>query len=87
MTDTRGNFLLSGPSTFPLALALLELLEILKPGTNTDLTVAGPGRAASLVSETNLTFGDLALFGGRMNPRHRASLADRFFFPGRGAWI
>lgn len=44
----------------------------------------GLGRAASLVSQKNLTFGDLGLFGCRMNPRHRASPVDRFFFRGGG---
>lgn len=44
----------------------------------------GPGRAASLVSKKNLTFGDLVLFGCRMNPRHEASPVDRLFFGGGG---
>lgn len=44
----------------------------------------GPGREAHLVSPQNPTFGDLVLFVRRMNPRHRASPVDRFFFGGGG---
>ena len=41
-----GGFLLSGPYTSPWGLELLELLELLEPGTNTALTAAGSGESS-----------------------------------------